>query len=154
MTRQEKHLWHDFLRSYPVKIYKQRIIGDYIADFYCHQARLVIELDGSQHYTTQGVLYDKTRSEYFEKHDLMVLRFSNNDVNENFRAVCGMIDNTINNLLTLLSSSFLVCIISPSFTAFKKSSTLLITKSFLSFSIGEVYLLIITYYFLYYYTKS
>ena len=95
MTRQEKHLWYDFLRYYPIKIYKQRIIGDYIADFYCHQARLVIELDGSQHYTTQGVLYDKTRSEYFEKHDLMVLRFSNNDVNENFRAVCGMIDNTI-----------------------------------------------------------
>ena len=54
MTRQEKHLWYDFLRYYPVKIYKQRIIDDFIADFYCHSARLVIELDGSQHYRNQG----------------------------------------------------------------------------------------------------
>jgi len=53
MTRQEKHLWYDFLRHYPVKIYKQRIIDNFIADFYCHSALLIIELDGSQHYTTK-----------------------------------------------------------------------------------------------------
>ena len=63
MTRQEKHLWYDFLRYYPVKIYKQRIIDDFIAHFYCHSARLVIELDGSQHYTNQGKAHDEARTE-------------------------------------------------------------------------------------------
>ena len=53
MTEQENHLWYDFLQHYPIKIYKQRIIDDFVADFYCHQARLVIELDGSQHYTPE-----------------------------------------------------------------------------------------------------
>ena len=54
MTRQEKHLWYDFLRYYPIKIYKQRIIDNFIADFYSHSAHVIIELDGSQHYTRQG----------------------------------------------------------------------------------------------------
>ena len=61
MTRQEKHLWYDFLRYYPVKIYKQRIIDNFIADFYCHSARLVIELDGSQHYSKTCRKYPLTR---------------------------------------------------------------------------------------------
>ena len=96
MTRQEKHLWYDFLRYYPVKIYKQRIIDDFIADFYCHSARLVIELDGSQHYTNQGKAHDETRAEILERYGIYVLRFSNKDVNDNFEGVCRMIDKVIN----------------------------------------------------------
>ena len=72
MTRQEKHLWYDFLRYYPVKIYKQRIIDNFIADFYCHSARLVIEFDGSQHYTNQGKAHDEARTEILERYGIYV----------------------------------------------------------------------------------
>ena len=95
MTRQERHLWYDFLRYYPVKIYKQRIIDNFIADFYCHKARLVIEVDGTQHYMPKGREYDNARTEILEKYGLCVLRFSNRDVNENFEGVCLVIDKTI-----------------------------------------------------------
>ena len=95
MTRQEKHLWYDFLRHYPIKIYKQRIIDDFIADFYCHSARLVIELDGSQHYTKKGKTYDELRTEILERYGLYVLRVSNKDIDDNFEGVCSMIDKTI-----------------------------------------------------------
>ena len=95
MTRQEKHLWYDFLRNYPIKIYKQRIIDNYIVDFYCNKARLVIELDGSQHYTEDGVAYDTVRTEIIEKYDLHVVRFSNRDIDYNFDGVCQMIDRII-----------------------------------------------------------
>ena len=95
MTRQERHLWYDFLRHYPTKVYKQRIIENFIADFYCHGARLVIELDGSQHYTEQGKKQDEKRTETFEKYGIRVLRFSNRDIDENFNGVCCMIDKTI-----------------------------------------------------------
>ena len=96
MTKQEKHLWYDFLRYYPVKIYKQRIIDNFIADFYCHSARLVIELDGSQHYTRHGKAYDEARSEILERYGILVLRFSNKDIDNNFEGVCYMIDKVIN----------------------------------------------------------
>ena len=95
MTPQEKHLWYDFLRYYPIKIYKQRIIGNYIADFYCSAARIVIEIDGAQHFTPDGKLHDEARTETLNRYDLMVLRFTNSDVDYRFDAVCGMIDKTI-----------------------------------------------------------
>lgn len=95
MTRQEKHLWYDFLQHYPIKIYKQRIIENYIADFYCHQARLIIEIDGSQHYTTKGISYDNERTKVLERYGIYVLRFSNTAVDKNFNYVCSIIDNTI-----------------------------------------------------------
>ena len=95
MTRHEKHLWYDFLRYYPIKIYKQRIIDNFIVDFYCHQARLVIELDGSQHYTPEGKSYDEARTEVLEKYGLRVIRFSNLDIDERFEGVCYVIDKTI-----------------------------------------------------------
>ena len=103
MTRQEKHLWYDFLRQYPVKVYKQRIIDHFIADFYCHQARLVIELDGSQHYTPEGKTYDEARTDILEKYGLHVLRFSNRDVDDKFEGVCYIIDRTIKERLAELS---------------------------------------------------
>lgn len=96
MTRQEKHLWYDYLRYYPIKIYKQRIIDSFIADFYCHSARLVIEIDGSGHYTKQGREHDQERTEILEKYGICVLRFSNSDVDDNFEGVCYMIDKIIN----------------------------------------------------------
>ena len=63
MTREEKHFWYDFLKNYPVRFLRQKVTDNYIADFYCHSAGLIIELDGSQHYTEYGLLKDKIRTE-------------------------------------------------------------------------------------------
>ena len=95
MTPHERKLWYLFLRKYPVKVYKQRIIGPYIVDFYCAPAKLVIELDGSQHYDEQTITYDAERSAFLEKHGLNVLRFSNADIDSRFQAVCEQIDLTV-----------------------------------------------------------
>lgn len=95
MTPQERHLWYDFLRDYPIKIYKQRIIGRYIADFYCASAKLVIEIDGSQHYDEAGARHDAERSAFLEHLGLTVVRYSNADVNVRFREVCEEIDRLI-----------------------------------------------------------
>ena len=95
MTPQERKLWYRFLRRYPVKIYKQRIIESFVVDFYCAAAKLVIEIDGAQHYTEQGKQYDEERSKILEKYDLLVLRFSNAEVNKSFDSVCERIDHTI-----------------------------------------------------------
>ncbi len=95
MTPQENHLWYDFLKNYPVKIYKQRPIGTYIADFYCSKAGLIIEIDGSQHYTDDGKKYDENRTEVINQFGVDVIRFSNYDVNTNFEGVCSVIDREI-----------------------------------------------------------
>ena len=95
MTPQERKLWYEFLRGYPLKIYKQRIIESYIVDFYCASAKLVIELDGSQHYVDNDIEYDARRTACMEKHGLYVLRISNLDVKNHFREVCEMIDHVI-----------------------------------------------------------
>ena len=95
MTSQEKRLWYDFLRNYPIKIYRQRIIDNFVADFYCYQARLVIELDGSQHCTPEGKLNDAERTAILERYGLQVMRFSNRDVDDKFEGVCSKIDKTI-----------------------------------------------------------
>ena len=87
MTPHEHKLWYLFLRKYPVKIYKQRIIGRFIVDCYCASARLVIELDGSQHYEPQGLTYDAERSRFLTALGLEVLRFSNRDIDRDFRGV-------------------------------------------------------------------
>ena len=99
MTPHERKLWYLFLRKYPVKIYKQRIIGRFIVDFYCASAKLVIELDGSQHYEPQGMAYDSERSAFLTALGLEVLRFSNRDVDMDFCGVCTQIDITIQNRL-------------------------------------------------------
>ena len=95
MTPHERKLWYLFLRKYPVKIYKQRIIGRFIVDFYCASAKLVIEVDGSQHYEPQCMAYDAERSEFLSAQDLEILRFSNRDIDRDFRGVCEQIDITI-----------------------------------------------------------
>ena len=95
MTRHEKHLWYDFLQHSPIKIYKQRIIDNFIADFYCHKARLVIELDGSQHYTPEGKSYDEARTEIINQYGIKVIRYSNLDIDQKFNGVCFEIDRII-----------------------------------------------------------
>ena len=95
MTPQEKHLWFDFLRHYPVKIYKQKIINDFIADFYCAKAMLIIELDGSQHYTEDGLAHDAERTNILNALGFLVIRFSNAEIDNNFSSVCNQIDNLI-----------------------------------------------------------
>ena len=99
MTPHERKLWYLFLRSYPVKIYKQRIIGRFVVDFYCASARIIIEVDGSQHYEPQGRTYDFERSAFLTALGLEVLRFSNREIDGNFRGVCEQIDSTIQNRL-------------------------------------------------------
>ena len=95
MTRQERHLWYDFLRTHRCKWYKQKPIGKYIADFYCGSVKLIIELDGSQHYEAQEAEYDKFRSEYFKEFGITVIRFPNNFVDRYFEGVCEEIDKTV-----------------------------------------------------------
>ena len=95
MTPHERKLWFLFLRKYPVKFYKQRIIGKFIVDFYCAAAKLVIEVDGSQHYEPQGMAYDIERSAFLSALGLEVLRFSNREIDREFRGVCEQIDMTI-----------------------------------------------------------
>ena len=94
-TRQENHLWYDFLRTDPVRFQRQKTIDRFIADFYCHKARLVIELDGSQHYTDEGLAYDEERTNVLNTYKLEVLRFSNLDIDRNFNGVCTIIDEKI-----------------------------------------------------------
>ena len=95
MTKEERHLWYDFLKNYPVRFLRQKVIDNYIVDFYCHSARLIIELDGSQHYEEKGLLKDAIRTERLEKRDLTVIRIPNNEVDRNFEGVCTYIDNII-----------------------------------------------------------
>ena len=94
-TPQEKHLWYDYLHSYPVRFQRQKPIDSFIVDFYCHAARLVIELDGSQHYTEEGKAYDAERTRIMTGFGLTVLRFNNTEIDRSFGAVCDKIDRTV-----------------------------------------------------------
>ena len=94
-TKQENRLWYDFLKKHHFQFYRQRVIGNYIVDFYCHKAKLVIELDGSQHYEKKAEEYDVLRTEYLNSLKIYVLRFSNKDIDNNFEGVCKSIENTI-----------------------------------------------------------
>lgn len=89
MTREERHLWYDFLKPLPVTFNRQKVIGNYIVDFYCASAKIVIELDGSQHYTGSGKETDERRDAYLNSLGLTVLRYSNLDINRNFEGVCA-----------------------------------------------------------------
>lgn len=94
-TPQENHLWYDFLSTYPFRFLRQRIFGSYIVDFYCHEARLVIEVDGSQHFTEEALEYDHCRTAFLESLQLKVIRFTNHEVDRQFNEVCEMIDQTV-----------------------------------------------------------
>jgi very-short-patch-repair endonuclease len=95
MTKEERHLWYDFLRTYPLQFKRQVIIGNFIVDFYCHKANLVIELDGSQHYDNNGLTHDAQRTDYLKSLRLVVLRIPNNEIWDNFLGVCEEIDTIV-----------------------------------------------------------
>lgn len=99
-TKEENLLWYQFLRHYPLRFRRQYVIGNYIADFYCHQASLVVELDGSEHYDPDGLAKDRQRTQYLESLGLKVLRFSNLDVLRQFRRVCAAIDLAVKERIT------------------------------------------------------
>ncbi len=95
MTRQEKHLWYDFLKEYTSQFHRQKQFGYYIVDFYCAVGNLVVELDGSQHYEPEGMAHDAERDAYLQGLGLKILRFSNADVDRHFDTVCQTIDRAI-----------------------------------------------------------
>ncbi len=88
MTKEERHLWYDFLKPLPITFKRQKVFGNYIVDFYCAEAKLVIELDGSQHYDEDAMKYDTERTGYLNNLGLTVLRYTNLDIQRNFRGVC------------------------------------------------------------------
>jgi len=94
MTKEERHLWYDFLKDYPLQFKRQVPFGKYIVDFYCFRAKLVVELDGSQHCESEKITYDQKRTEYLESLGLSVMRISNLEVMKNFTGVCEAIDLT------------------------------------------------------------
>ena len=96
MTKEEKHLWYDYLKlyrqTYGIFFTRQKVVGNYIVDFYCPKAKLAIELDGSQHYEEEALFYDAKRTEYFKQHGIVVLRCSNREIHTRFQEVCNDID--------------------------------------------------------------
>ena len=106
MTKEERHLWYDYLRTYPVRFSRQKVLGKYIADFYSAEAKLVIELDGSQHYETDGIEKDSQRTAFLEGYGLKVIRIPNNEVSRNFRGVCEYIDAAVRQSLSQKSIDF------------------------------------------------
>ena len=100
MTKEERHLWYDFLKNYPVKFRRQAVINKYVADFYCPVAKLIIELDGSQHFEEKEMDYDEKRTAFLEQYGLTVIRIPNNMINEQFENVCEHIDNCIKQIVS------------------------------------------------------
>ena len=95
MTKEERHLWYDFLKTLPVTFNRQKVIGEYIVDFYCASKKIVIELDGSQHYEEKDIMKDKERDEFLNGLGFKILRYSNLDINKNFDVVCQDILNNM-----------------------------------------------------------
>ena len=96
MTPEEKHLWYDFLKHYPIRFMRQKTMGKYIVDFYCAKAKLVVEIDGIQHYFDEGYEKDETRTAFLEKEfGVKVLRFTNADIINKFEGVCNRINDSV-----------------------------------------------------------
>lgn len=96
MTKEEKHLWYDFLKTLPMTVHRQKVIDKYIVDFYIASKKVVIELDGSQHYEDSAIEYDKKRDEFLNNLGIKVLRYTNFQVNKKFENVCNDILQNIN----------------------------------------------------------
>ena len=95
MTKEERKLWYEFLRNHMPKFTRQKILGNYIVDFYCAAAKLAVEADGSQHYENDALDYDERRTQYLELYGIKVIRIPNNEINENFDGVCEFIENEV-----------------------------------------------------------
>ena len=98
-TPQENHLWYDFLAKYEVRFQRQKSIDNFIADFYCYKAKLVIEIDGSQHFSSKGEENDRYRTEILNDFGLTVIRFTNNQIDNDFFGVCNYIDEMVKCLI-------------------------------------------------------
>ena len=99
MTKEESHLWYDFLKDYPIKFTRQEVIGYYIADFYCPTVKLVIEIDGRSHTSEDAKEYDAVRTDYLENHGIEVIRFLNSEIKKHFDEVCIEIEKIVKRLL-------------------------------------------------------
>ena len=102
MTKEERHLWYDYLRDHAVRFSRQKVLGKYIVDFYSAKAKIVIELDGSQHYTDAESQKDTERTAFLENYGLKIIRIPNNAIHENFRGVCEYIDAVVRQSLSQL----------------------------------------------------
>ena len=102
MTKEEKHLWYDYLKNCPVRFSRQKVLGRYIADFYSAKAKLVIELDGVQHYESENRIYDEKRTNFLEQYGLKVIRIPNSEINTNFEGICKYLDKQIEQSLSQL----------------------------------------------------
>jgi very-short-patch-repair endonuclease len=108
MTPQEKHLWYEVLSGFSPRFQRQKVIGRFVADFYCHKARLVVEIDGGQHYTEEGLTHDADRSETLNRLGLRIIRFSNRDIDENIEGVYDEITEAVRvATLNAASSAFM-----------------------------------------------
>ena len=97
MTPWERKLWYCFLNKYPIRFYRQRTIDQYIVDFYCPKAGLILELDGGGHYTEEARVKDDDRTKNLEQFGFKVIRFSNKEVDKEFYSVCTVIDREVKN---------------------------------------------------------
>ena len=95
MTRQEKHLWYDLLRDFEVQFNRQKVINDFIVDFYCHAARLVVEVDGGQHFDPANRQKDIERTKILNSYGIEVLRFTNDEIDNHFHEVCARIKEKV-----------------------------------------------------------
>ena len=95
MTQEEKHLWFDFLKAYPIQFRRQKPVNQYILDFYCSKAKLAVELDGSQHYETDAQKYDAERTKFLEEQGIEVLRFTNQEIKQHFPEVVKLIEEKV-----------------------------------------------------------
>lgn len=100
MTREERHLWYDFLRHYPICFFRQKVLGKYIADFYCAKAQLVIELDGSHHGEQNQMEKDDERTAFLNEYGIDVIRIPNAEIREHFDDICRWIDDVVKRRLT------------------------------------------------------
>lgn len=105
MTKEERRLWFDYLREYPRKFVRQKIVGRYILDFYCAQAKLAVEVDGSQHYEPAEAERDRERTKYLEGFGITVIRIPNNELMHNFRGACEYIDLHVKRRMSLTEAS-------------------------------------------------
>ena len=101
MTLEERNLWYKFLQEYKIRFLRQKVIKNYIVDFYCSKASLVIEIDGGQHYEDDAILQDKMRDKELNELGYKVLRFTNFDIKNNFEGVCDIIDKTVKERIPL-----------------------------------------------------
>ena len=99
MTKEERRLWYEYLRIYPVQFRRQVAFGNFIMDFYCAKAKLAVELDGSQHYDEAGMARDAERTAFLEANGIKVIRFSNADVLQNLQGACEEIDRVVHERL-------------------------------------------------------